>query len=162
MRKLILLFIVAMCVGCASSQPPSQVGNLSIKVTQLERKLKDKDEEIDQLKYSVSDLKAQINDLESDLVDGVGVEEVNRKSTSYSKPSADSTASGDDDIIRVSASPKDVQTALKNAGYYSAKIDGKIGSGTKKAISDFQKDNDLKPDGIIGKKTWALLKSFLE
>jgi len=55
-----------------------------------------------------------------------------------------------------------VQSALKNAGYYNGSIDGKIGGKTKAAISEFQKDHDLTSDGIIGKKTWAELKYYIE
>lgn len=54
-----------------------------------------------------------------------------------------------------------IQTALKNAGYYEGEIDGKIGSKSKKAILDFQKDNGLESDGKVGPKTWAKLKVHL-
>ena len=58
-------------------------------------------------------------------------------------------------------SPIDIQTALKNAGFYSGVVDGKIGPKTKKAIEAFQKANNLKADGKIGPKTWDLLKTHL-
>lgn len=54
-----------------------------------------------------------------------------------------------------------IQTALKNAGYYTGRIDGKIGPLTKKAIEEFQKANNLKADGKVGLKTWALLSAHL-
>lgn len=54
-----------------------------------------------------------------------------------------------------------IQTALKNAGYYTGRIDGKIGPLTKKAIEEFQKANNLKADGKVGPKTWALLSAHL-
>ena len=54
-----------------------------------------------------------------------------------------------------------IQTALKNAGYYTAEIDGKIGPKTKKAIEEFQKANGLKVDGKVGHKTWEVLSSHL-
>lgn len=53
-----------------------------------------------------------------------------------------------------------IQRALKNAGYYQGAIDGKIGSGTKKALKDFQRDQGLTSDGVCGRQTWARLKSF--
>ena len=65
-------------------------------------------------------------------------------------------------IIRVSVSTSDVQKALENAGYYQGPIDGKIGGGTRRAIEAFQKDHDLVADGVIGKKTWAEMKNYLE
>ena len=58
-------------------------------------------------------------------------------------------------------SPIDIHAALKNAGFYTGTVDGKIGPKTKKAIEAFQKANNLKPDGKIGPKTWDLLKTHL-
>jgi len=55
----------------------------------------------------------------------------------------------------------DIQAALKNAGYYTGAVDGKIGPMTKKAITEFQKANNLKADGKVGSKTWELLKTHL-
>lgn len=55
----------------------------------------------------------------------------------------------------------EIQTALKNAGYYIGEIDGKIGPKTKKAIEEFQKANGLQADGKVGPKTWAALSSHL-
>lgn len=55
----------------------------------------------------------------------------------------------------------EIQTALKNAGYYNGKVDGKAGPMTKKAIEEFQKANSLTADGKVGPKTWALLSKSL-
>jgi peptidoglycan hydrolase-like protein with peptidoglycan-binding domain len=55
-----------------------------------------------------------------------------------------------------------IQTALKNAGYYYGPIDGKIGRTTEAAIETFQASNDLKPDGKAGPKTWAILGKYLK
>ena len=54
-----------------------------------------------------------------------------------------------------------VQTALKNAGFYTGSIDGKIGPKTKTAIQEFQKAKGLKVDGKIGPKTWAEMEKYL-
>ena len=56
---------------------------------------------------------------------------------------------------------KDIQTALKNAGFYNGNVDGKIGSKTKKAIEEFQKAKGLKADGKVGPKTWTELSKYL-
>lgn len=53
-----------------------------------------------------------------------------------------------------------IQRALKNAGYYQGTVDGKVGSRTKEAIRNFQRDQGLATDGICGRQTWARLKSF--
>jgi len=55
-----------------------------------------------------------------------------------------------------------IQKALKKAGYYDGKLDGKVGPGTRDAIRAFQKDNGLKADGVCGRQTWNKLKSYLE
>ena len=56
---------------------------------------------------------------------------------------------------------KDIQTALRKAGFYTGAIDGKMGPKTKKAIMDFQKANGLKADGKVGPRTWAELAKHL-
>ena len=54
-----------------------------------------------------------------------------------------------------------IQTALKKAGLYNGAVDGKIGPGTKRAIEQFQKNNNLKADGKVGPKTWAAMDRYL-
>ena len=56
---------------------------------------------------------------------------------------------------------KDIQAALKNAGFDPGKIDGKMGPRTRQAIKDFQKSKGLVPDGVVGPKTWNLLGKHL-
>ena len=53
-----------------------------------------------------------------------------------------------------------IQRALKKAGYYQGNVDGKVGSGTKQAIKNFQKDNGLEADGVCGRQTWSRLQQF--
>ncbi len=52
---------------------------------------------------------------------------------------------------------RQIQTALKNRGYFDSKVDGIFGTLTKKAVERFQKDNNLKVDGIVGKNTLKAL-----
>jgi len=61
----------------------------------------------------------------------------------------------------VQLSPKQIQRALKSAGFYQGSIDGKIGRKTKEAIIKFQKANALKADGIVGKMTSVALNKYL-
>ncbi len=58
-------------------------------------------------------------------------------------------------------SMRQIQRALKKAGFYKGEIDGKIGSKTKEAIMKFQKAHGLKADGIAGKRTSAELNKYL-
>ena len=55
----------------------------------------------------------------------------------------------------------EIQTALKNAGFYAGSVDGKIGPKTKKAVEAFQSANGLKADGKVGPKTWEALSRHL-
>ena len=57
---------------------------------------------------------------------------------------------------------KEIQLALKKAGYYQGTVDGQIGSKTKDAIKKFQSANGLTPDGVIGSRTWQLLSKYLD
>jgi murein L,D-transpeptidase YcbB/YkuD len=57
---------------------------------------------------------------------------------------------------------KQVQAALKKAGFYKGDVDGKSGLQTKKAIKAFQRTKDLTPDGIIGVRTWEELAKILK
>ncbi len=69
------------------------------------------------------------------------------KSTAYSTP--------------VNLSARQIQKALKSAGFYQGAIDGKIGSKTKSAIIKFQKAHSLKADGVVGKRTSMELNKYL-
>lgn len=57
---------------------------------------------------------------------------------------------------------KQIQLALKNAGFDPGPIDGKIGKKTRRAIREFQKAKELKVDGVVGEKTWSELKKYLK
>ena len=50
-----------------------------------------------------------------------------------------------------------IQTKLKNWGYYAGSVDGIYGSKTVAAVKRFQKTNGLTADGICGNKTLAAL-----
>ena len=52
---------------------------------------------------------------------------------------------------------KTLQTALKEQGYYSGKIDGVFGKMTLGAVREFQRKNGLVADGIAGPLTQAKL-----
>ena len=48
---------------------------------------------------------------------------------------------------------KTLQTALKDKGFYSGKIDGIYGKKTVSAVKAYQRKNGLKADGVAGPKT---------
>lgn len=63
--------------------------------------------------------------------------------------------------VSVKPNSREIQTALKNAGYYIGEIDGKLGRMSRKAIEDFQEANGLTVDGKVGPKTWSALAKYL-
>lgn len=48
---------------------------------------------------------------------------------------------------------RQIQTKLKNWGYYTGSVDGVYGWQTESAVKDFQRKNGLTVDGIAGEKT---------
>lgn len=52
---------------------------------------------------------------------------------------------------------KQIQTKLRDWGYYSGQIDGVYGSKTYEAVKKFQSSNGLQADGIAGSKTLEAL-----
>ena len=131
------VMLVGALAGCASTQGGG--ANLQARVTQLERTVSQQEQTIDELRQRASM--------------GSG------RSTRASSSSHAVSSSESRGIIRVPVDPKDVQAALQNAGYYSGNIDGKIGGKTIEAIKQFQKDNNLKVDGVVGAGTWTQLKN---
>jgi len=51
----------------------------------------------------------------------------------------------------------EIQTRLKNWGYYNGEVDGVYGSQTEKAVRWFQQKNGLSADGQVGDQTLAAL-----
>ena len=52
---------------------------------------------------------------------------------------------------------KQIQTKLKNWGYYNGSVDGIYGSKTVEAVKYFQRKNGLTADGIAGSKTLSAM-----
>lgn len=50
-----------------------------------------------------------------------------------------------------------LQSRLKDLGYFNYKITGVFGSMTTQAVKDFQEDNDIEQDGVVGGITASLL-----
>ena len=50
-----------------------------------------------------------------------------------------------------------IQTKLKNWGYYNGSVDGVYGSKTVAAVKKFQSKNGLRADGIAGSETLSAM-----
>ena len=150
LKSLFVLIFLAGLIGCATTRKDTATEQPQTRISQLEEQLQQKDEEI-------NDLKDELQSAQQDP---------SRRKDSYSsrKPSEgiDFSSNKKDGILRVEAAPDQVQLALKNAGYYTGPVDGKLGERTRKAASEFQKAHNLTADGVIGKKTWNILKTYLK
>jgi murein L,D-transpeptidase YcbB/YkuD len=133
--KIILsVILIAGLTGCATTKSDvadSELNQLRVRVCELESELREKDEEINYLQGQLGEPKEK-----------------------------DAEYIGDEKVKHVKT-PKNIQTALKNAGFYKGPVDGKIRKKTKKAVKEFQRANGLTADGVVGKKTWAELKKYL-
>ena len=63
--------------------------------------------------------------------------------------------------INAKPAKKEIQLALKNAGFYKGTVDGRLGPRTREAVRSFQQANGLKVDGVVGRQTWEKLFPFL-
>jgi peptidoglycan hydrolase-like protein with peptidoglycan-binding domain len=112
---------------------------------------RDSGAQVQELQAQISELERKIGEKEQDIYNL-------EQALQETKAVAEKT-------VTESAAPKittkNIQTALKAAGFYDGAIDGKIGQKTKQAILDFQKANNLTADGVVGKKTWEALKKYL-
>jgi peptidoglycan hydrolase-like protein with peptidoglycan-binding domain len=132
--SVILVLNLIGCAGCATTQ----------KKTELQQ-------HTEQLQTRVSDLEKELQQKD---------EEVSRLERDLEKSQKTQTSAKRLES-RGEITPKNIQTALKNANLYDGPIDGKAGKNTKKSIKEFQRLNGLTPDGIVGKRTWVKLSEFL-
>jgi peptidoglycan hydrolase-like protein with peptidoglycan-binding domain len=112
---------------------------------------KNGDLEVQGLRNQVAALEAQLSAKD---------EELNSLRASVVKASEEQSVR---DVNEIKQRPKgkEIQIALRNAGYDPGKIDGKLGKQTIEAIKAFQKANNLPADGKVGKKTWSFLRDYL-
>ncbi|MCB9757865.1 MAG: peptidoglycan-binding protein [Candidatus Omnitrophica bacterium] len=139
----LLAGVLMFLTGCATTQSGQSAADLQLRVSDLENQVAAKDAEIKDLKYTMKDMAYDLD----------------RNKTQRSSTSKTDVYTKNDDILRVNVSAEKVQKALKAAGYYKGNVDGKLGTGSKAAISKFQKDHGLKVDGIVGEQTWRELKN---
>lgn len=132
--------------GCASggkklSRLQSQVGLLDERVTQLER----------------TSLGQTASWSDSSMDVGSGFE-----SSLPSAPRAAKKAPAGTTAKSGKYATRDIQQALKNAGFYEGAVDGKVGPQTRAATKEFQRVHGLKDDGVVGRQTWAKLSGYTD
>lgn len=142
-------FLVTLA-GCASTQ---QVQDLRTQVSSLEDQIKAKQDTEESLRDNQKQLEMALKkQLEANLELRQKLEGLQKTAQKEEEPKAK---------IQM-PSGKDIQTALRNAGFYKGVVDGVIGSETKDAIKKFQEASNLTPDGVVGSRTWELLSKHLE
>lgn len=140
MRKLLVCFAIATVLisGCKTTGRSSSKGEGSVSVHDQVRQLKN---QLTQEKQKNETLRKQLN--------------------SKDKLIAELQSKGPELIIRM-PTVKEIQTALKNAGFYEDNIDGRMGIKTAEAIRKFQESRELYVDGTVGSRTWNKLKDYLD
>jgi len=143
-KKLLLILVLFAFVvtlsSCSTTRKSRDLENQSLRnqISVLQTQLQSKDEEISGLKDALNKPVLQGEDLSGQVAKKKIIPEAK------SRPNI-----------------KQIQIALKNAGYDPGVIDGKMGSKTKEAIRAFQVSNNLHIDGKVGKKTWDALRKYL-
>jgi len=142
-RKGNLYFIFAILVllvsGCATAKKRDlEIQSLRNQISVLEAQIQAKDKEIDNLKEALDEATKQ------KLVYSKGVSDLEVVKEVKSRPSI-----------------KQIQLALKKAGFDPGVVDGKMGRLTRNAIRAFQRANNIRADGKVGKDTWNLLRVYL-
>ncbi|NTV29181.1 MAG: hypothetical protein HGA80_03765 [Candidatus Omnitrophica bacterium] len=154
LRSLMVIMAAVLVSGCATtSSKPQAVNPLQTQVTELQQRVEDQEKEIVDLKYEVKEISSksearQVVTLEESPVEAPKKPVVSKGDGMYA------------DLIKVDVSGVELQKALKGAGVYEGKLDGKIGPRTKTAIMEFQRQHNLKADGVVGAKTWNELKQY--
>lgn len=134
------VMISILFVGCASK------GSTKNRVNALEAQMGVMTDEVARLDQSLQETRAALGQAHAGVYDAGPV---SANTAIYRTPSGFELPS------------KEIQQALKGAGYYQGAIDGKIGPSTKSAVKAFQRDHGLDADGVVGKGTWNKLKVYL-
>lgn len=118
-------------------------------------------EEVGGIKSRVETLESKIEGIESRQAETERLAGEHAQMAEERK-SARSSISVKRETFKTKESIKEIQTCLKNAGFYQGEIDGVRGRRTRRAVREFQKANGLDPDGIVGRRTGELLNKYME
>lgn len=158
LRYLVFVFlaVTVMFTGCARKpSKKQQINSLQAQVGVLTDEVARLDQSLQETRASIESEQAHSKELESQLGQSSSrlghlreeesvIKGIYRTPSGFELPSIN------------------IQKALKSAGYYQGTLDGKIGPSTREAVKAFQRDNGLEPDGVVGKKTWNKLKTYLK
>ena len=141
-----------LAAGCATNIGPRAQESEAFKsqIAALEGKVGELNQKVDEISQRQGTLESQVQTSQAAALDvpSPGATAPSRAAGSYSKAA--------------SLSDRQVQRALKTAGFYAGPVDGKLGPQTKEAVRKFQRSNSLTPDGQVGARTSTALAKFLE
>ena len=139
--RLLMVASVALLTGCATTNRGSQLNTQELhgRVLHLENLAEQRDQELAQLREELESERQARHVLEQRL--------------GGKAAAAPSSAGG--------MTVREVQQALKQAGFDPGPIDGKMGRKTRAALRDFQQAQGLAADGRIGPHTLAKLKPYM-
>lgn len=135
------------------------VGVVSLLAAGCATSLGSRASETEGLKTQVASLESRIEELNQRL------EELSQRqvaSDTESRPSSTPETQTLASKKGTALSNRQIQTALKSAGFYSGSVDGKLGPQTMQALKEFQRSKGLNPDGVVGSKTSMALAKALE
>lgn len=159
------VLFLAGCAVTSRKELDSEIQDLHRQMNSLSAQAQQKDEQIASLQRSLED-KSKEEGLQAQLKEKERLASSLQKALDKEAKERAKLAERLDVLTgKYKASPhastKQVQIALRNAGYDSGAIDGLMGSRSRKAIRDFQKDNGLAITGKIDKPTWEKLRIYL-
>jgi len=124
-------------------------------------------EEVKGIKTKVDTLETRVEGVETKQAETERIAMEQTQKVEEIKAQSVSRSQGRTNVqIRHRKSPRDrqhmreIQTCLKNAGFYKGDIDGVKGRKTRAAIRKFQAENGLAADGVVGKRTWEALTKY--
>ena len=148
-RMMGLIAAAMLLGGCASMRTrselerlQSQVGLLDERITQLER-------------TTVSGAGISSEPMAAPAAEGGTTVGETRSRISSGRKSGGAVASSS-----LKPATREIQQALKNAGFYQGNVDGHTGPMTREAVKEFQRVHGLTDDGVVGRQTWTKLKAY--
>lgn len=172
-----LFFVVVMLSACVNfnKRITEDVNVLQAKVDNTEKSIKKLDASNNELRdivageqkrgeYLQLQLTEMVNKLQAEI-NALKPRSVQSRTSSAPSTAKATTSSSNGKFIsdKMESPPlvKDVQLALRNAGFYDGTIDGKVGEKSKAGVKEFQRSYGLTADGVVGEKTWLKLKKYL-
>ena len=140
-RMTMLCAATALLAGCATSGSRQDTARLQAQIGIL-------DERVSQLERSSGGITTAALPSEA------------AAQAATANPVVASASGGSTGKVSIKPSTREIQQALKNAGFYQGQVDGKLGQQTRDAVKEFQRVHGLKDDGVVGKQTWNKLSSY--